>query len=318
MSYVGKRVRRTDAADKVTGRAVFGSEARLPGMLHGAVRRSPYPHARIVSIDTRRAAAAPGVRVVVTGRDFPFTFGASIQDQPFLAIDRVRYVGEPVAAVAAETELQAQQACELIAVEYEELPAVLDPRAALSGDAPLVHPGLHTYRRGPHEIVAHTNVCTVARFGHGDVAAALGEADFVFDDEFCAQGVSHAALETHAAVAQYDAGSGGYTVWVSSDRPFQLRAEMASALGLPSSRVRVMAGQVGGSFGGKHTLVAEAPAVALARFTGGRPVRVEMSREEDLTASQMRMPAIIRLTTGVRRDGTLLARRADLLWDCGA
>jgi CO/xanthine dehydrogenase Mo-binding subunit len=318
MSYVGKRVRRTDAADKVTGRAVFGSDVGAPGMLQGAVRRSPHAHARVLSIDTRRAAAAPGVRVVVAGRDFPFTFGASIQDQPFLALDRVRYVGEPVAAVAAETELQAQEACDLIEVEYEELPAVLDPRAALADDAPLIHPGLHAYRRGRHEIVPDSNICTVARYAHGDVAGALAAADFVFEDEFSAHGVGHAALETHAAVVQFDPGTGGYTLWVSSDRPFQLRAELALALGLPSSRVRVLVGQVGGSFGGKNTLVAEAPAVVLARFAGGRPVRVALSREEDLTASQMRMPAIIRLTTGVRRDGTLLARRADLLWDGGA
>ncbi len=318
MSYVGQRVRRTDAEDKVTGRAEFGSDVALPGMLHGAVLRSPHPHARILSLDTTRAAGAPGVRAVVAGRDFPFTFGASIQDQPFLAIDRVRYVGEPVAAVAAETELQAQEACDLISVEYEELPAVFDPRGALAEDAPLLHPGLQEYRRGSHEIVPHTNVCTVARYAHGDVAAALRAADFVFEDEYSAQGLSHAALETHTAVVQYHLGTGGYTLWVSSDRPFQLRAELASALGLPSSRVRVLAGLVGGSFGGKNTLVAEAPAVALARFTGGRPVRVALSREEDLAASEMRMPAIIRLTTGVGRDGTLLARRADLLWDGGA
>ncbi|MFH1329239.1 MAG: xanthine dehydrogenase family protein molybdopterin-binding subunit [Actinomycetota bacterium] len=318
MSYVGERVSRVDGADKVTGRALFGNDLRLSGMLHGAVLRSPHPHARIVAIDTTRARAAPGVRAVATGRDFPFTFGASIQDQPFLALDRARYVGEAVAAVAADTEAQAREARDLISVQYEELPAVLDPWAALAAGAPLVHPDLHTYRRGPHEIVPHTNVNTIARYAHGDVEGGLREADLVFEDEFIAHALSHAALEAHTAIARYDGGTGGYTLWVSTDRPFQMRSELAAALGLPSSRVRIIVGYVGGSFGGKNTLVAEAPAVALARFAGGRPVRVEYSREEDLIASQMRMPACIRLTTGVRRDGTLLARRAELLWDGGA
>ena len=130
MTYVGRRVPRVDAVEKVTGSALYGSDVALPGMLHGAVLRSPHAHARLVAIDTSRAQGAPGVRAIVTGRDFPFTFGASIQDQPFLAIDRVRFVGEPVVAVAADTELQAQEALDLVTVEYEELPAVLDARRA--------------------------------------------------------------------------------------------------------------------------------------------------------------------------------------------
>ena len=166
--------------------------------------------------------------------------------------------------------------------------------------------------------MAHTNVCTVARYGHGDVEEGLRRADFVFEDEFSAHALSHAALETHVAVAQYDPADGGYTLWVSTDRPFQMRGELAAALGLASSQVRIVVGYVGGSFGGKNTLVAEAVAVALARCVAGRPVRFELTRDEDLVASQIRMPAFIRLTTGVMRDGTLTARRADFLWDGGA
>ena len=149
------------------------------------------------------AEHAPGVRGVTTGRDFPFTFGASIKDQPFLAIDRVRFVGEPVVAVAADTELQAQEALDLITVHYEELPAVLDPWEALAQDAPLVHPDLHTYRRGGHEIVPHSNINTVARYVHGDVEEGFRQADLLFEDEFFAHALSHAAMETHAAIAQY-------------------------------------------------------------------------------------------------------------------
>jgi len=318
MTHVGDRVLRVDALEKVTGRAVFGSDMALPGMLHGAVLRSPHAHARILAIDTSRAERAPGVRTVTTGQDFPFTFGASIKDQPFLAIDRVRFVGEAVVAVAADTELQAQEALDLISVQYEEVPAVLDPWEALAQDAPLVHPDLHTYRRGGHEIVPHSNINTVARYVHGDVEGGFRQADLVFEDEFFAHALSHAAMETHAAVAQYRPADGGYTLWVSTDRPFQMRNELAAGLGLSSNQVRLIVGCVGGSFGGKNTLVAEAAAVALARRLAGRPVRVELSREEDLVASQVRMPVLIKLKTGVRRDGTLVARRAEFLWDGGA
>lgn len=318
MKYVGEPVTRVDALEKATGRAVFGNDVALAGMLHGAVLRSPYPHARLVEIDTSLAEQAPGVRAVVAGRHFPFTFGASIQDQPFLAIDRVRFAGEPVAAVAADTELQAQQALDLITVSYDELPAVLDARAALAADAPLVHPDLHTYRRGGHEIVPHSNINAVAGFAHGDVEGGLREADLVFEDEFFAHALSHSALETHCAIARYEPADHGYTLWTSTDRPFQMRRELAAALGLSGRQVRVIVGYVGGSFGGKSTLIAEAPAVALARRVPGRPVRVEFSREEDLAASRVRMPAFVKLTTGVMRDGTLTARRAEFLWEGGA
>jgi CO/xanthine dehydrogenase Mo-binding subunit len=318
MSVVGRAVARIDGRDKVTGVARFGGDLSFPGMLHGAVLRSPHPHARIMAIDVSQARAAPGVWAVVTGAEFPFTFGASIQDQPFLAIDRVRYVGEPVVAVAAESEAEAREACRLIRVRYEPLPAVLNARDALLSEATLVHPQLDSYRRGLHEIVPRTNICARAHYSHGDVAGALAAADLVVEGEYSAHAVSHAALEPHTAIARYDPADSGYTLWTSSDRPYQLRGELATALGIPAARVRVVVGYVGGSFGGKNTLVAEAPAVALARAVPGRAVKVEYSREEDLAASPTRMAALLKLTTGVRRDGTLLARRAEILWEGGA
>ncbi len=316
--YVGTRAPRVDSVEKVTGSAVYGVDVAMPGMLHGAVLRSPHPHARIVSIDTAAAEAAPGVEIVVTGRDFPLLFGAAIKDQPFLAIDRVRYVGEPVVAVAAATEAQAQEALDLVRVDYEEMPAVVDMRAALDPDAPLVHPDLHAYKRGPSDIVPHTNINTIYRYERGDVEAGFAAADLVVEGEYSAHAISHVALEVHAAIAQYDSGSGGYTLWVSTDRPFLLRNELAAGLGVDSSRVRLIVAQVGGSFGGKGVPVAEAIAVALARHAGGRPVRVEFTREEDLVASQLRVPAIMKLKTGVSRDGHMIARSAEVLWDSGA
>jgi len=317
-AYVGTRAPRVDSVDKVTGAAVYAVDLSMPGMLHGAVLRSPHPHARIVSIDVSRAQAASGVEAVVTGRDFPLLFGSAIKDQPFLAIDRVRYVGEPVVAVAAAAEAQAQEALDLITVVYEELPAVVDMRAALDPDAPLVHPDLHTYKRGGHEIVPHTNINTLYRYSRGDVEAGFASADLVVEGEYSAHAISHVALEVHTAIAEYDAGSGGYTLWVSTDRPFLLRNELAEGLGLPSTQVRLIVAQVGGSFGAKGVPIAEAIAVVLARNSGGRPVSVEFTREECLIASQLRVPAIMKLKTGVNRDGLMIARSAEVLWDSGA
>ncbi len=317
--YVGNRIPRVDSAEKVTGAAIYGVDVALAGMLHGAVLRSPYPRARIVSIDTSAAAAAPGVQTVVTGRDFSLLFGGVIKDQSILAIDEVRYAGEPVVAVSATTEHEAQEALSLIRVEYEELPAVLDMRAALANDAPLVHPDLHTYNRRPGDyIVPHTNINTIYRHERGDVAAGFARSDYVFEGEYTAHALSHAALEVHVAIAQYDSVTGGYTVWVSSERPFILRDQLAPGLGVEPSRIRMVAAEVGGTFGGKGIPIAEAIAAGLTRHSGGRPVRVEFTREEDLVASQTRVPAILKLKTGINRDGFMVARSAEVLWDSGA
>ncbi|MDJ0923183.1 MAG: xanthine dehydrogenase family protein molybdopterin-binding subunit [Acidimicrobiia bacterium] len=317
-TYVGNRVARVDSVDKVTGRAVYGVDVALPGMLHGAVVRSPYPHARIVSIDTSAAERAPGVVAVATGKDFPHLFGAAIKDQPFLAIDRVRYVGDPVVAVAATSEREAQYARDLVRVEYEELPAITDMQMALDDDAPLVHPDLHTYERGGHEIVPHTNINTLYHFERGDVDAAFAEADHVFEAEYSAHALSHVTLEVHVAVAQYDTYSGDYTLWVTTDRPYFLRDDLAGGLGVDGSKIRLKVAQVGGSFGAKGVPIAEAIAVMLARKTSGRPVKVELTREECLIASQLRVPAIMKLKTGVTNEGFMIARSADVLWDSGA
>lgn len=317
-SYVGTRAPRVDSVAKVSGAAKYAVDVSLPGMLHGAVARSPFPHARIVSIDTEAARNVPGVEAVVTGRDFPHLYGSAIQDQPYLAIDRVRYAGEAVVAVAATTEAAAQEAARRVRVEYEELPAVLDMRGALAEDAPLVHPDLHLYARGSHEIVPHTNINTLYRLSRGDIAAGLAAADLIVEGEYTAHALSHAALEVHAAVAQYEVTTGGYTLWVATDRPFFLRDVIATSLGLAGSDVRLIVTEVGGSFGGKGVPVAEAIAIALARHAGGRPVRVEFSREEDIVATQQRVPATMKMKTGVARDGHITARSAEVIWDSGA
>jgi len=316
--YVGTRISRVDAQDKVTGNAVYGFDVDLPGMLYGAALRSSLPHARILEIDFSEAKKAPGVRAVVTGRDFPYTFGSAVKDQPFLAIDRVRYVGEPIAAVAAETEAAALEALEKIRVRYDELPAVFDPREAVKEGAPLIHPDLERYPRGNHDIVPGTNVCTLRTYRLGDVEAGFAEADEIFEDEFSAHAVSHTPLEPHSAVAQYFPSKGDYTLWSSTDRPYPLVRELADGLNISPSHIRHITPYVGGSFGGKNTLIAEALAVALSRFSKGRPVKVTFSREEELTATQVRVGAIMKLKTGVKRDGIFTARKAEIIWDSGA
>jgi CO/xanthine dehydrogenase Mo-binding subunit len=317
--YAGRSVPRVDALDKVTGSALYGVDIELPGMFHGATLRSPYAHAKVAHVDISEAIKAPGVKAVVTGRDFPFTFGGSIKDQPFLAIDRVRYVGEPVAAVAAETEAAAQDAVERIRVTYEELPAVFDPREAAEEGAPLLHPHLDEYPRyGPYDVVPGTNICTVRSYTYGDVEKGFFDADEVFEDEFRVQSLAHSPMETHGAVARYAPVSGEFTIWSSNDRPHRVVRELANALGVPINRIRFIVPYVGGSFGGKSTLVAEAIAVALARFTRGRPVKVTFSGEEELTASQSRVAAWMKLKTGVTKEGILTARKAEIFWDNGA
>jgi carbon-monoxide dehydrogenase large subunit len=316
--YVGARISRVDAQDKVTGCAVYGFDIDLPGMLYGATLRSPLPHARIVDIDVSKAMKAPGVRAVVAGRDFPFTYGGAVKDQPFLAIDRVRYVGEPVAAVAAETELAAYEALQEIRVRYEELPALFDPREAVKEGALLIHPDLAQYRRAGHDIVPGTNICTIRTYRLGDVEAGFEEADEIFEDEFSAHAVSHTTLEPHSAVAQYFPLKGNYTLWSSTDRPYLMVRELADALSLSPSHIRHIVPYVGGSFGGKNTLIAEAVAVALARFTEGKPVKVVFSRQEELTATQVRVAAFMKLKTGVKKDGRFTARKAEIIWDSGA
>lgn len=318
-NYVGRSVLRVDGLEKVTGRAAYSVDMDLPGMLHGAVVRSPLPHARIAQIDLEEARRAPGVWAVVTGRDVPYTFGGMVKDQPFLAIDRVRYVGEPVVAVAAESEFQAQQAAAKVVVKYEEMPAVFDPREALAEGAPLLHPNLESYpRRNQYEVVPGTNVCTIQTYSCGDVEKGFLEADEVFEDEFYIHAVAHTPMETHAAVAQHFPLKNEYTVWSSTDRPYILAKQMADALGISTNRVRFICAYSGGGFGGKGSLVAEALAVGLAKFTQGRPVKVVYCREEELTASQTRHAAFLKLKTGMKKDGTFTARQAEVIWDSGA
>lgn len=313
---LGRNYPRVDAADKVSGRSQYASDIYLPGMLLCKVLMSPKPHARLVHIDTTRARQLPGVHDIITGRDVPdvrFSNGA-VRDKRLFALDKVRYIGEPVAAVAAVDELTALEALALIDVTYEDLPAITDPIAALRPDAPLVHPDLPSYEG--YKPNMQGNICTVLEADRGDVDAALAQADHVFEDTFRSQGIHQGYLEAMACVANADP-SGRLHVWTSTQAPYQIRATLASVLAQPMSHIRVIPTELGGGFGAKLRLCVEAYPALLSLRTG-KPVKFIATREETFTLFGFRLPTIVYMRTGVMRDGTIVAREAISIFDMGA
>ena len=314
---VGDPLVRVDSVAKVTGQASYAADLSFPGMLHGKALGSPCAHARIKRVNTEKASALPGVRAVVSGRDFPYLHGECIINIPFLAIDKVRYIGEPVVAVAAEDIATAERALDLVEVEYEELPTVFDPEEALKPGAPLIHETLGNYQAiSAVKIIPGTNVCQDILFDLGDVEKGFLQSDYIFEDRFTTPQVQHATIEPHGCIAQVDA-AGRITVWGQNDSPHRARKEIAQALGIPQAKVRVVTGYVGGNFGGKGGLKPEVVAIALASKARGRPVKVIFSREE-VFRTVTRAGCVLYLKTGVRNDGTLLAREMRIIWDMGA
>ncbi len=319
LKYVGHPVMRRDALEKVTGAAIYGLDLKLAGMLHAKIHRSPLPHARILHVDTSKAERLPGVRAVVSGPDAPWVFNAPIiADRPFFATGTVRHIGEAVAAVAAVDEETAEEAAALIEVDYEELAAVFDPEEAMKPDAPLLHEGLGGYARteGFHP-VAGTNICNHYRLRRGDAERALAAAHLVVEERYTTAMMQHCPMEVHVAIAQ-QAPDGGLTIWTSAQSPNWVRAELATAMKIPISQVRVIVPWVGGGFGAKQAMKIEQYVVALALKTGHRPVRLALTRAEEFAASLARQPTIIDLKTGVARDGEILARQARIVWNTGA
>lgn len=297
---VGRAVPRRDLPEKVTGQARYAADIKLPGMLHGKVLRSPYPHTRIRAVDTSRAARLPGVHAVLTPFDAPA--GKVAPDLPIL--DTVaRFVGDEVAAVAAEDEDTAQEALELIEVEYEPLPFVTDPQEALRPGAPTVHPGGN---------LAGGKPLTLTR---GNVEEGFAQADLVFEDTFTTPGHSGAALEPRAALASWEGDR--LTVWKSSRGVHQDRRWLALALGIPQENIRVIGPYMGAGYGNKDETRLAAIAAILAQ-RARRPVRMELSREEEFIAGRRRHASITRLRVGVKRDGTITAIHATTIMDTGA
>lgn len=318
-STVGQSPTRLDARDKVIGVATFVDDLEFPGMLYGRVLRSTRPHARIVRIDLSRARLVPGVRVAISGDDMPFLHGESCIDEPFLARGRVRYQGEAVAAVAAIDEETAEEALDLIEVEYEDLPAVFNPVQAAEPSAPLLHPDLHTYKHQPRIVpIPGTNVCNHLRMRKGDIEQGFREADEIFEDTFTTQRQVHACIETHGGICLVTPDA-RVTLWAANDSPYRCRREIAHSLHLPLNHVRViLPPYLGGNYGGKGGLKAEAMAIALAWNLRGRHVKVIYDREEEFTSSITRHPSITKIKTGVKRDGTIVARQVVTHWNTGA
>lgn len=315
-AVIGQPVPRLDGPAKVSGAATYTDDLSRPRMLHAAVLGSPYPHARILGYDTVRARALPGVKAVLTADDLPQrNIGVQCLDEPILARGKTRYTGEPVAAVAAESLAIAREALQLIEVTYEELPAVFDAEEAMAPGAPLLHEDPAKYERHTQapfagNVVAHMEVET------GSIDDAWSECDIIVEGEYTTPATHHQYMETCSALAEVD-GTGKVTVWCSTQAMFLAQQAIATSLGLPLNKVRCIAPAVGGAFGGKILTRVEPIAAALA-LAARRPVKLVLSRDEDMTMNHTRHAAKIRMKTGARRDGTLLCRDIEVVLIGGA
>ena len=307
---VGKTYNRVDAEDKVTGRAQYTDDIILPGMLYGKLKRSPFAHAKIVGIDTSKAEALPGVKCVITAKDFPgIKIGnpeafKELADKEPLCKDEVRFVGDEVAAVAALDEETAQEAVDLIEVVYEELPFVLDPMEAMKDDAPAVHhPGSH-------------NFSMFTEMKAGDCEKAFAEADYTDKHHYSSHMVMHCAIEPHGTLAKWE--NNELTVWTTTQNAYVARFWIAYGLGLPMSQVRVIKPYVGGGFGGKIDSCPYELCSCLLAIKTGRPVKIVLSREEVFFGTRSRHPIRFEIESAFKKDGTMLAKRCRHILDGGA
>ena len=319
---IGQPVERIDGWEKITAAARFVDDLEFgPALLHACVVESPHAHARVVRIHTKAAEEIPGVVKVVTGRDFPFKFGLYMQDRYVFAQDRVRFVGEQVAAVIARDAKTAARAAALVRVEYEPLPAVLDPVAALEESAPRLHPDLGGYNHVPWFFPQPgTNVAHWRKIRKGDVEAGFGAADLILEDTYRVPRYAHCAIEPHGMVGLLDA-AGRLTMWTASQSPFTQRhvfAEALAPLGLSHKDIRVIAPSVGGGFGGKAGVSCEIIAAALATAVKGQPVKLMWSRAQEFYNTYQRQGLVAKVKLGVKRDGSITALEHTLYWDAGA
>jgi CO/xanthine dehydrogenase Mo-binding subunit len=322
LNIAGGNQLRVDGEEKVTGKAVYTGDIELVGMAYGKIVRSPFPHAKVVKIDGRKAERLPGVITVLTREDLTGLdcFGAAYKDQPIVAVDKVRYVGDPVAAVVGVDEATAEEALNLIEVEYEELPAVTSIEEALAPNAPLVHETsatqgeLHGYRYQAPEKFKGTNICYHFGYSKGDIVEGFKKADYIFEDTFTFPRVQHYSMEPHTTVAHVEGDR--ITLWASTQDPFTLREHLAEVFHVPLHKVRIIVPCVGGGYGGKLSVKTEPLAAALS-WKARRPVKVTLSVEESFK-TVTRHPARFRVKTGVARNGRLMARECEIYMDTGA
>ena len=311
----GQRLPRLDGIGKVTGKHVYAADFTLPGMLFGKVLRSHRAHALIRNLDVSRAAAIPGVRGIIASADIPAVrFGQAVRDTSVFALDRVLFAGHPIAAVAATSLEIAEQAIAAIDVEFEDLPTLFDPEAALDSNI-RIHPDWETYKALP--IIARSgNVSGRARIHAGDVNRAFASAYRVYEHRFTTPLVHPGYTEPRTAVADWDANN-NVTVWSNTQLPFDTQNTLAEILDMPAARIRVIVPGIGGGFGGKLRIGVEHFAALLARKTA-RPVKVMTTSEEELTSAYPRQATVVTLKTAVDREGHLLAREGRIVVDCGA
>jgi 4-hydroxybenzoyl-CoA reductase subunit alpha len=307
-SVIGKRNLKYDWFAKLTGAARYTDDLKLPRMIYGRLLRSPYPHARILRIDVSRAEALPGVFAAVTGNELPVQYGIlpSSQDETALAIDKVRYMGEAVAAVAAIDEWTAEEACNLIEVIYEPLQPIMTIDDALDSGGEKIHAWND---KG--------NIHKDVELEFGDVEEGFAEADYVREDEFWFEGNTHVPMENHAVLANYEP-TGRLTVWSSTQTPHYLHRELSKALELPPSRIRVIVPPVGGGFGGKSEAFSHEVVAPVLSRKSGRPVLIGLSREEVFYCHRGRHPVKMWVKTGVKRDGSITAMHFKSILDGGA
>ncbi len=321
---IGQNLHRIDGLEKVTGKGIYTGDLKVPGLIYGKVLRSCLPHARIRRIDPRKAESMPGVLAVLTRENLPVAspyYGLYVKDQSIVALEKVRYAGDIVAAVAATEEGIAEEALKQIEVDYEDLPAVFSVEESLKQGAPLIHEGLlgrttaPDCGRGATQIVHESsNICLHFCYERGNVEKGFGAADFAFEDTFFFPSTQHYPLESHISVADFEGDR--LTIWSSTQTPFLLREELSRVFGIPFSRVRVVVPYIGGGYGGKEGIKTGGLAAALSRLAH-RPVRVAFSAEETFkTVCQPRAKVTIR--TGVREDGTFVARRCEIYLNGGA
>jgi len=318
-SIIGAAVGRVEGADKVSGQATYGADVHFPDTLWGKILRSPYPHARIVRIDTTKAWQVPGVKAIVTGKDEPEHYqGKSIRDIPVLCWDKVRYIGDKVAAVAAESRDAAEEAINLIDVEYEELPAVFDVIEAMKPGAPVLHDNAPGYDGAPKEIMAAAgaNVVNKLTFGKGDIEKGFAEADLVLEHTFRMPIHHQGYLEPQSFLVKIE-DDGKVNAWASTKGPFGTRGQFAKAAGIPASQIRVQAVHVGADFGGKSG-AGELPICYFLAKQAKRPVKIVLTHTEELTAMNPDHYTVVKVKTGVKRDGRMTARYLQAIHGTGA
>ncbi|MEC8911067.1 MAG: molybdopterin cofactor-binding domain-containing protein, partial [Chloroflexota bacterium] len=316
---IGQSVSRIDGPDKVTGETLYAADVALPGMLTGKILRSPHPHARIRGIDTTAAWQIPGVKAIVTGEDARGCFqGKVLRDMPVLCWDRVRYIGDRVAAVAAETPEAADEALLMIEVDYEVLPAVYDPTDAMEPDAPLLHDDMSAYEGAPTQFLAPDlhNGQTRLYWEKGDLEQGFKDADVVLEHSFSIPSRHQGYIEPFASVIDID-DDGRIQAWCSSKAPFRARRQMAVALGLEEESIRVNVTSIGGDFGGKGD-TRDLPIAYLLANMAGSPVKIVMSSVEEYTASNPTHPTFVTIKSGVKRDGQITAREVRTVHASGA